>query len=115
MTELVELWDLSWSDGIMFIIILMGLYTYKVWIDNKFKKMKPIEQSICEEFSNKVHLTYTEKPFYQGQSICAPEIEEIKCIIQEDFFDAILDRMEQIGYYCSSFQRCIKKASHTLV
>tara|TARA_Y100000817_G_C16746702_1_gene495025 strand:+ start:454 stop:570 length:117 start_codon:yes stop_codon:yes gene_type:complete len=38
MEELVELWDLSWGDGILFILILMGLYTYKVWIDNKFKK-----------------------------------------------------------------------------
>jgi|TARA_Y100001937_G_scaffold47215_1_gene66196 hypothetical protein len=38
MEELVELWDLSWGDGILFIFILMGLYTYKVWIDNKFKK-----------------------------------------------------------------------------
>ena len=33
-----ELWDLSWADGIAFTIVLMGLYTYKVWIDNKFKK-----------------------------------------------------------------------------
>jgi hypothetical protein len=38
MDGLKELWDLSWLDGIAFTIILMGLYTYKVWIDNKFKK-----------------------------------------------------------------------------
>ena len=40
--------------------------------------MKKIEQCICEEFSNKVSLTYSDKPYHEGQSICAPEIEEIK-------------------------------------
>tara|TARA_Y100001938_G_scaffold149975_1_gene239007 strand:+ start:6385 stop:6501 length:117 start_codon:yes stop_codon:yes gene_type:complete len=38
MSEIKELWDLSWSDGFALTFILMGLYTYKVWIDNKFKK-----------------------------------------------------------------------------
>jgi len=38
MIELKELWDLSWFDGIILTIMLMGLYTYKVWIDSKFKK-----------------------------------------------------------------------------
>ena len=38
MDGLTELWELSWSDGIIFTIMLMGLYTYKVWIDSKFKK-----------------------------------------------------------------------------
>ncbi len=38
MNEIKELWDLSWSDGFMLTFIIMGLYTYKVWIDNKFKK-----------------------------------------------------------------------------
>ena len=67
--------------------------------------MKKIEQSICEEFSSKVYTTYTEKPYYEGQSICAPEIEEIKCIIKPIFFDEIVDRMEQVGYYCCHFQK----------
>ncbi len=38
MQEITELWNLGWVDGIMLTIMLMGLYTYKVWIDNKFKK-----------------------------------------------------------------------------
>jgi hypothetical protein len=38
MDELTELWELSWSDGLLFTFFLMLLYTYKVWIDNKFKK-----------------------------------------------------------------------------
>ena len=38
MNEVKELWELSWSDGFMLTFIIMGLYTYKVWIDNKFKK-----------------------------------------------------------------------------
>ena len=38
MDGLNELWELSWLDGFLFCICLMGLYTYKVWIDNKFKK-----------------------------------------------------------------------------
>ena len=38
MNDLKELWELSWADGIIFVLILMVLYTYKVWIDNKFKK-----------------------------------------------------------------------------
>lgn len=67
--------------------------------------MKKIEQCICEEFSNKVSLTYSDKPYHEGQSICAPEIEEIKCIIKPNFFDEIIDRMEQVGYYCCHFQK----------
>lgn len=38
MDGLKELWDLEWADGLLFTIMLMSLYTYKVWIDNKFKK-----------------------------------------------------------------------------
>tara|TARA_S200000501_G_scaffold176776_1_gene166439 strand:+ start:137 stop:253 length:117 start_codon:yes stop_codon:yes gene_type:complete len=38
MSEINELWNLSWSDGIILTLMLMALYTYKVWIDNKFKK-----------------------------------------------------------------------------
>ena len=34
MSEIKELWDLSWSDGFMLTFILMALYTYKVWVDN---------------------------------------------------------------------------------
>lgn len=38
MNQIAELWDLSWGDGISLILVLMVMYTYKVWIDNKFKK-----------------------------------------------------------------------------
>ena len=38
MSEIRELWDLSWTDGLILTIMLIALYTYKVWIDNKFKK-----------------------------------------------------------------------------
>ena len=38
MSEVKELWDLSWGDGLLLTFMLMALYTYKVWIDNKFKK-----------------------------------------------------------------------------
>lgn len=38
MQEITELWNLDWVDGITLTIMLMALYTYKVWIDNKFKK-----------------------------------------------------------------------------
>jgi len=38
MDGLNELWQLGWLDGFLFCSCLMGLYTYKVWIDNKFKK-----------------------------------------------------------------------------
>ena len=35
-------------------------------------------EAICQEFSiSRIHTSYTEKPYYEGQSICAPEIEEI--------------------------------------
>ena len=37
MSEINELWNLSWSDGIILTLMLMALYTYKVWIDNKFR------------------------------------------------------------------------------
>ena len=38
MSEILELWELDWIDGFLLVAILMGLYTYKVWIDSKFKK-----------------------------------------------------------------------------
>jgi len=38
MDGLNELWQLDWLDGILFCLMFMGLYTYKVLIDNKFKK-----------------------------------------------------------------------------
>jgi hypothetical protein len=38
MDGLNELWQLDWVDGLFFTAMLMALYTYKVWIDNKFKK-----------------------------------------------------------------------------
>jgi len=38
MSEILELWELDWIDGLLLVAMLMGLYTYKVWIDNKFKK-----------------------------------------------------------------------------
>jgi len=38
MSDIPELWNLEWADGIMLCLTLMALYTYKVWIDNKFKK-----------------------------------------------------------------------------
>ena len=38
MSEIKELCDLSWTDGLLLTFMLMALYTYKVWIDNKFKK-----------------------------------------------------------------------------
>ena len=38
MSEIKELWDLSWTDGLLLTFMLMALYTYKVWIDNKFKE-----------------------------------------------------------------------------
>ena len=38
MDQIIELWNLSWGDGFMLTFMLMALYTYKVWIDNKFKK-----------------------------------------------------------------------------
>ena len=36
--SILQLWDLSWGDGITIVVLLMLLYTYKVWIDSKFKK-----------------------------------------------------------------------------
>ncbi len=36
--NILDLWELSWGDGILLTLLLMALYTYKVWIDNKFKK-----------------------------------------------------------------------------
>ncbi len=38
MENLDKLLDLSWLDGIGLVIVLMSAYTYKVWIDSKFKK-----------------------------------------------------------------------------
>lgn len=38
MSDIMELWNLSWGDGFLLMIMLMAVYTYKVWIDNKFKK-----------------------------------------------------------------------------
>ncbi len=38
MSEITELWSMTWGDGFMLVAMLMGLYTYKVWVDNKFKK-----------------------------------------------------------------------------
>ena len=38
MGEIKELWDVSWTDRLLLTFMLMALYTYKVWIDNKFKK-----------------------------------------------------------------------------
>lgn len=38
MEGLTDLWALTWGDGFILICLIMGLYTYKVWIDNKFKK-----------------------------------------------------------------------------
>ena len=36
--SILQLWDMSWGDGIMLVLLLMLLYTYKVWIDSKFRK-----------------------------------------------------------------------------
>lgn len=36
--SILQLWNMSWVDGIMLTALLMMLYTYKVWIDSKFKK-----------------------------------------------------------------------------
>lgn len=38
MNEVIKIWDMTWGDGLLFVAMLMALYTYKVWIDNKFKK-----------------------------------------------------------------------------
>ncbi len=38
MPDIMELWSLSWGDGFLLMFMLMVVYTYKVWIDNKFKK-----------------------------------------------------------------------------
>ena len=38
MDQITELWNLPWGDGLLLTFMLMALYTYKVWIDNKFKK-----------------------------------------------------------------------------
>ena len=38
MSDIMDLWSLSWGDGFLLMFILMAVYTYKVWIDNKFKK-----------------------------------------------------------------------------
>jgi hypothetical protein len=38
MDQVTELWSLPWGDGLLLTFMLMALYTYKVWIDNKFKK-----------------------------------------------------------------------------
>ena len=38
MSDIMDLWSLSWGDGFLFMFMLMVVYTYKVWIDNKFKK-----------------------------------------------------------------------------
>jgi len=38
MDQITELWALPWGDGLLLTFMLMALYTYKVWIDNKFKK-----------------------------------------------------------------------------
>ena len=63
-------------------------------------------EAICQEFSvSRIHTSYTEKPYYEGQSICSPEIEEIKCMINPVFFDEIIDRMDEVGFYCSGFQK----------
>lgn len=36
--SIIQLWDMSWVDGLMMVGLLMCMYTYKVWIDSKFKK-----------------------------------------------------------------------------
>lgn len=38
MPDVMELWSLNWGDGLLLMFMLMAVYTYKVWIDNKFKK-----------------------------------------------------------------------------
>ena len=38
MSDLLELWSLDWGDGILLVAMVMLLYTYKVWIDSKFRK-----------------------------------------------------------------------------
>lgn len=35
---IIQLWDMSWGEGLLVVGLLMLLYTYKVWIDSKFKK-----------------------------------------------------------------------------
>ncbi len=35
---IVQLWDMTWTDGLILTGLVMALYTYKVWIDSKFKK-----------------------------------------------------------------------------
>ena len=36
MDQITELWNLPWGGNVA-TFMLMALYTYKVWIDNKFK------------------------------------------------------------------------------
>ena len=36
--DVVSAWDnLSYFDGILFTLWVLGLYTYKVWIDNRWR------------------------------------------------------------------------------
>jgi len=35
---IIQLWNMSWTEGCMLLLLLMACYTYKVWIDSKFKK-----------------------------------------------------------------------------
>ena len=65
---------------------------------------KSIAESICEEFSRKVYVSYKDSPFFYGQN-SVQEIEEIKCLVHGSHFDELVDRMEQVGYACNGFQK----------
>jgi len=75
---------------------------------------KSIAESICEEFSCKVHVSYKDSPFFYGHNQVkytpnAFEVEEIKCLVHGRFFDALADRMDEVGYTCNGFQKDGKK------
>jgi len=65
-------------------------------------------ESICQEFSDMVHVGYK---LIESENRVSDEIEEIKCCIKVEHFPELMERMAEIGYAMIQVQkdRSLKK------
>ena len=71
--------------------------------------MKNRAESVCEEFSKKVVVTYKNEPYFYNQVAIEQKIEEIKCVVAQKHLTALIDRMEEYSFFCSGWQKDLKK------
>ena len=67
--------------------------------------------SVCEEFSSDICVSTV---VYKSESDAQAECEEIKCKLDISYLTALIERMAQIGYYCTQVQKDLRLDSCTV-